>query len=111
MAARYREPDLQGLLWAIFVYFISPILWLLNIVIIVYLVLGWLFALGIVPQYNPNARGIMRFCESIIDPLVRPLRKFVPRLGMLDLSLLVLIMLIGFLQGYLIPTLISMAPA
>jgi YggT family protein len=101
---------LQGLLWAIFQYFISPILWLLNIVIIVYIVLSWLFVLGVVQQYNPTARGIMRFCQSIIDPLARPIRKIVPRLGMLDLSLFILVLIIAFLQGYLIPTLISLVP-
>jgi YggT family protein len=96
--------------WAIYQYFISPILWLLNIVIIIYVVLSWLIVLGVVQQYNPTSRGIMRFCQSIIDPLVRPIRKVVPRLGMLDLSLFILILIIGFVNGYLLPTLISMVP-
>jgi YggT family protein len=101
---------LRELLGAIFIYFISPVLWLLNIVIIVYVVLSWLIVAGVVQQWNPTTRGIMRFCGSIIDPLVRPLRKIIPPLGGLDLSLLALILIIGFLQGYLIPKLISLVP-
>ncbi len=101
---------MRELLGALFIYFISPILWLLNIIIIVYLVLGWLIAFGVVQQYNPNARGIMRFCESILNPMLRPLRKILPRIGMLDLSLLALILIVSFLQGYAIPRLISLVP-
>ena len=101
---------MRELLGAIFVYFISPVLWLLNIIIIIYLVLGWLIVFGVVQQYNPTARQVMRFCESILEPMLRPLRKILPRIGMLDLSLFALILIIGFLQGYLLPKLISLVP-
>jgi YggT family protein len=101
---------LRELLGAIFVYFISPILWLLQIVIIIYVVMGWLILGGVVSQYNPTTRQILRFCGSIVEPLARPLRRILPRLGMFDLSVLALIMIIGFLQGYAIPRLISLVP-
>lgn len=101
---------MRELLGALFVYFISPVLWLLQIVIIVYVVMGWLIIGGVVQQYNPTTRQIMQFCGSIVDPLCRPLRRFLPRLGALDLSLFALILIIGFLQGYAIPRLISLVP-
>ncbi len=101
---------MRELLFAIFFYFISPILWLLQIVIIIYVVMGWLIVGGVVSQYNPTTRQILRFCASIVEPLARPLRRILPRLGMFDLSVLVLIMIIGFLQGYGIPKLISLVP-
>jgi len=100
----------RELLGALFVYFISPVLWLLQIVIIVYVVMGWLIIGGVVQQYNPTTRQIMQFCGSIVDPLCRPLRRILPRLGALDLSLFALILIIGFLQGYAIPRLISLVP-
>ena len=101
---------MQELLWALFQYFISPVLWLLQIVVIVYVVLGLLIATGVVSQYNPTTRQIMLFCGSIIEPLVRPIRRVLPRLGMIDLSLFALMLIIGFLQGYAIPRLISLVP-
>jgi YggT family protein len=101
---------LQGLLWAIFVYFISPILWLLQIVIIIYIVLSWLIVFGVVQRFNPTTRGLMSFCEAIINPLVRPIRKIIPPIGNFDFSLFILILFIGFLQGYALPTLISLVP-
>lgn len=101
---------MQELLWALFQYFISPVLSLLLIVIIVYVVLSWLIVGGVVSQYNPTTRQILQFCGSIVDPLARPLRRMLPRLGMFDLSVFALILIIGFLQGYAIPRLISLVP-
>ena len=66
---------MQELLWALFQYFISPVLWLLQIVAIVYVVLGLLIGTGVVSQYNPTTRQIMMFCGSIIEPLCRPIRR------------------------------------
>ena len=101
---------MRELLGAIFIYFISPVLWLLQIVIIVYVVLSWLMVAGVVSPHNPTTRDIMRFCGSIVEPLARPLRRILPRLGNLDLSVLALILIIGFLQGYAIPRLIMLVP-
>jgi len=101
---------LQELLWALFQYFVSPILWLIQIVIIIYIVLSWLIYGGVVSQYNPTTRQLMQFCGSIVEPMARPLRRVLPRLGMFDLSILVLVLILGFLQGYAIPRLISLVP-
>jgi len=104
------ETDLQELLFALFQYFISPVLGLLQIVILVYVVLGLLIATGVVSQYNPTTRQIMLFCGSIVEPLARPIRRILPRFGMIDLSLFVVMLIIIFLQGYAIPRLISLVP-
>jgi len=101
---------LRELLGALFVYFISPVLWLLQILIIVYVVLSWLIVGGVVSHYNPTTRQIMGFCESILNPMLRPIRRIVPRIGQLDLSLFVLILIVAFLQGYALPRLISLVP-
>ena len=77
---------------------------------IVWDLLIWLIIGGVVQQYNPTTRQIMQFCGSIVDPLCRPLRRILPRIGALDLSLFALILIIGFLQGYALPRLISLVP-
>jgi YggT family protein len=101
---------LRELLGALFIYFISPILWLLLIILIIYVVLGWLMAFGIVQPYNPTTRGILRFTESILNPLLRPIRRMLPRTGQFDFSVLVLALIIVFLREYAIPRLISLVP-
>ncbi|MEZ5938490.1 MAG: YggT family protein [Hyphomonadaceae bacterium] len=101
---------MQELLWAIYQYFVSPVLWLLQMVVIVYVVMSWLIAFGVVSAYNPTTRQIVRFLESVLGPILRPIRRIIPPIGGLDLSVFVLILLIGFLQGYGLPKLISLVP-
>ena len=78
--------------------------------ILVYVVLGLLIAMGVVSQYNPTSRQIIQFCGSIVEPLARPIRRILPRFGMIDLSLYVVMLIIIFLQNYAIPRLISLVP-
>jgi len=101
---------LRELLGALFVYFISPVLWLLLIILIVYVVLSWLMAFGIVQRHNPTTRGILGFTESILEPLLRPIRRMLPRTGGFDFSVLILALIIVFLRDYAIPRLISLVP-
>jgi YggT family protein len=101
---------MQELLFALFRYFISPVLWLLLIVIIVYVVMSWLIVGGVVSPYNTTTRQILRFLESILNPLLRPIRRIIPPIGQLDLSVFVLALIISFLEGYAIPRLIHLVP-
>lgn len=101
---------MRELLGALFVYFISPILWLLLIIMIIYVVLGWLIVGGVVQPYNPTTRQILNFCESILNPLLKPIRRMLPRTGQFDFSLLILGLIIVFLREYAIPRVISLIP-
>ncbi len=49
--------------------------------------------------------GIVRFLVQATDPLLIRIRRFLPVMGGLDLSPMVLIFAIVFLQSFLVPTL------
>jgi YggT family protein len=72
--------------------------------------MGWLMIFGVVQQYNPTARGIMNFLDSILRPMLRPIRKVVPMMGQLDLSVLILALIIIFLRDWAIPRLFMLVP-
>ena len=56
--------------------------------------------------YNP----IVRFLYEITEPLLGRIRRFLPiSMGGLDLSPIILIVVIMFLQSFLVPTLKQMA--
>jgi YggT family protein len=81
---------------------------LVNIVLSVYIwiviaraVISWVNA----DPYNP----IVRFLVQITDPLLTRIRRFLPPLGPVDISPMVLILLIVFLQSFLVPTLQQIA--
>ncbi len=55
--------------------------------------------------YNP----IVRFLYQITEPVLRPIRKIIPPIGGLDFSPLVALLIIYFLQAFLVPTLIQLS--
>ena len=69
-------------------------------VIIIRAVLSWVKP----DPYNP----IIRFICNLVDPVTYRLSRIIPtRVGMVDLSPLILIVIIQLIQSYLLPVLIS----
>lgn len=66
-------------------------------IVIARAVISWVNA----DPYNP----IVRFLVQVTEPLLYRIRRFLPVMGGLDLSPMVLIMGIIFLQSFLVPTL------
>ncbi|MCA8900790.1 MAG: YggT family protein [Hyphomonas sp.] len=99
---------MYSLLWALYSYFLSPILSLLLLVILVYVVMSWLLMGGVISMRNPTVRQIQGVLDSIMDPLLRPIRRHVPPLGQLDLSVFLLALGILFTRDWLLPTLIGL---
>ncbi len=88
--------------------FIKAIADLLNFVLSAYIwiiiaraVISWVNA----DPYNP----VVRFLHQVTDPLLNRIRRFVPVMGGFDLSPMVLIFAIIFLQSFLVPTLRQIA--
>ena len=101
---------MRDLFWSLHSYFISPILTIYFIAILVYVVLGWLMIGGVVDNRNQTVRSIYQFLFSIIEPIARPIRRFIPPMGNLDLSILVIALAIPFLRDWLIPRVILAIP-
>lgn len=70
-------------------------------VIIATAVISWVNA----DPYNP----IVRFLRQVTEPLLMRIRRFVPIMGGLDLSPMVLILIVIFLQSFIVPTLQQIA--
>lgn len=88
--------------------FLLAIAKLLNFVLSAYIwvvigraVISWVNA----DPYNP----IVRFLQQATDPLLMRIRRVVPIMGGLDLSPMILILIIVFLQSFLVPTLQQIA--
>lgn len=77
--------------------------WLLGIykwIIIISALLSWVSP----DPYNP----IVRFLYSITEPVLRPVRRLIgSRLGPIDISPLIVIIVIIFLQSFLVRSLIK----
>jgi YggT family protein len=55
--------------------------------------------------YHPLRRGI----DSVVEPMLAPIRRVVPLLGMLDFSPIILILLIQLLSNLIIRFLITLS--
>lgn len=69
--------------------------------IIISAILSWLVAFNVVNTSNRIVYLIGDFLYRVTEPALRPIRRFLPSLGGIDLSPLVLILGIIFLQSVL----------
>jgi len=69
--------------------------------LIVGAVLSWLVAFNIINSHNRFVRMVGEFLFNITEPLLRPIRRVLPAMGGLDLSPLILIFLIMFVQSFI----------
>lgn len=83
---------------------VNPILWLVHTVINIYfwiilamVIMSWLVAFGIVNRSNPYVRQIGYALDRLTDPLLRPIRRFLPDLGGIDISPIILLIGLQFL--------------
>jgi YggT family protein len=58
----------------------------------------------IMDPYHPIRRGV----DNIVEPMLTPIRRVVPLLGMLDFSPLVLILLIQLVKSLLVSLLLNL---
>lgn len=90
---------------AIISYFIDPLLFFLWIVVLVNVILSWLISFNVVNLHNQFVAAIWRLATAITEPFLGPLRRVIPPLGGIDFSPLVLLLIISFLRGWLMPQL------
>ncbi|MBI5941656.1 MAG: YggT family protein [Caulobacterales bacterium] len=89
-----------------FVFFIfNSLLGLLIVALIITAILSWLVAFDVVNLRNPAIRQIYYALDRITEPLLSPIRRFVPSLGGVDLSFIVLFLIIQGIRNYLSPAL------
>jgi YggT family protein len=67
-------------------------------VIIAAAILSWLVAFNVVNRYNDLVRSIWNLVTALTEPLLRPIRGAIPNLGGIDISPVILLLLIFFLQ-------------
>jgi YggT family protein len=87
---------------------VGPLFWLINTVITIFIwllvagaVLSWLVAFNVVNTRNRFVFLVGDFLHRVTEPALRPIRRVLPNLGGIDLSPLVLILLLLFLQQVL----------
>jgi YggT family protein len=85
--------------------FISYLLTLYIYILIASAILSWLVAFNVVNTRNQFVAMIGNFLYQITEPLLRPIRNILPNLGGIDISPVILILIIVFIQSVVLPIL------
>ena len=66
--------------------------------IIVIAIMSWLITFNVINVHNDLVRAIWNALNGITEPALRPIRRVLPNLGGLDLSPIVLLLIIFFVE-------------
>ena len=89
--------------------FISQLITAYIFLIIGSVIMSWLIGFGIVNPYNQIARTIWNFLQAVTEPALRPIRRLMPDFGGIDISPIVLLLGLQFVQQVVLPNLFRMA--
>ena len=79
-------------------YLVLQILKLYSYVVIVNVIVSWLIAFNILNTQNRFVYSILEFSYRLTDPLLNKIRRFLPNVGSLDISPIILLLLIWFIE-------------
>ncbi len=77
------------------------VLTLYQWVVIAYIVLGWLFYFNIVNRHQPLVYKVNDVLMRLTEPILRRIRRFMPDLGGIDISPIILFLIVFFLKDVL----------
>jgi YggT family protein len=87
---------MQSLVWLI-----GTVIQIYIFILIVQVVMSWLIAFNVVNTRNRFVYTVADIAYKLTEPALRPIRRILPTFGGIDLSPVVLILLLGFLQRLL----------
>ncbi len=79
-------------------YLVLQILKLYSYVVIANVIVSWLIAFNILNTQNRFVYSILELTYKLTDPILNKIRAFLPNLGSLDISPIILLLLIWFVE-------------
>ena len=79
-------------------YLVLQILKLYSYVVIANVLISWLIAFNVLNIQNRFVYSILELTYRLTDPILNRIRRFLPNLGTLDISPVILLLLIWFIE-------------
>lgn len=70
-------------------------------VVIAAAIMSWLLAFNVVNRYNPVVSSIFNLATGLTEPALRPIRRKIPSFGGIDISPVILLLAIFFLERFI----------
>ena len=81
-----------------FILLLDRIIYLYVWVLIINAVISWLIAFNVLNTQNRFVYSVLEFTYKLTDPPLNYIRRFLPNLGSIDISPVILILLIYFVR-------------
>lgn len=94
---------MQALLWLV-----STVIGIAIWIIVIGAIMSWLIVFNVVNLNNKFVYMVYDSINRLTDPLLAPIRRFMPNLGGIDISPIILILLLVFIRKFI---LLDLAPA
>ena len=79
-------------------YLVLQILKFYSYVVIANVLISWLIAFNVLNTQNRFVYSILEMTYRLTDPILNRIRRFLPSLGSLDISPIILLLLIWFIE-------------
>ena len=79
-------------------YLLLQMLKLYSYVVIANVVISWLIAFNVLNTQNRFVYSILEFTYKLTDPILNRIRRILPNLGAFDISPIILLLLIWFIE-------------
>ncbi len=84
------------------IYLIVAILDITWWFIIIGVVMSWLVAFNVINLQNQFVYSVYSSLNGIVEPMLKPIRRFLPDMGGIDISPIVLLLAISFLRIFVV---------
>jgi YggT family protein len=86
--------------------YLSTLIYVYTLLIIVYIVLNLLFAVGLRPPYSRTSDAILGFLRDVCEPFLQIFRRVIPMVGQFDFSPILAIVTLNIVNAVVVQGLI-----
>jgi len=79
-------------------YLVLQLLKLYSYVVIANVIISWLIAFNVLNTSNRFVYSVLEFTYKLTEPIYNKIRRFLPNLGTFDISPIILLLLIWFIE-------------
>ena len=80
-----------------------------ELIIVASAIVTWLIAFDVISTANPQAANLVNLLNRVTEPVYRPLRKYIPAIGGIDITPIIVLVLLMLLDHILAMLLFSAA--
>jgi YggT family protein len=79
--------------------FLAYVIWLYVLVVFAMAIISWLVAFNVINMHNNFVRSLVDILYRLTEPALRPIRRWLPDLGGIDISPVILFLVLMFIRN------------